>query len=232
MAEIEIKEIGAIGADFFRDLARSSERVADRLTALLEDEVDEAPAEVRSRWGRKVLRLEGLGLERGMTTREISTAIELNDEPNAEKVLSQLEKSGRVELVAGVSPKRWSLTREQRRNRILRVSRLVPSGRWTTYGDIAVAVSGNIRVARAVSRVAAKNPAFANPHRVLEKAGTIPEGWKDDEGRGPQECERRLAVEGIELVDGRAPRDLRVYHDELQALLIASEAAEDGERLP
>lgn len=60
-----------------------------------------------------------------------------------------------------------------------------------------------------------------------KKAGTIPAGWRDDEGRGPEECERRLAAEDVELVDGKAHVGLRVYHEELSALIEASEASED-----
>lgn len=214
-----------IWIDLLRDLARAADRAAVRLSSLEveEDEVDDV--EIRSRWGRKFMRLPGLGLERGLTTKAISTAAELNDEPNAEKVLVQLEKNEHLERVPGAAPKRWRLTREQRRNRILQVSRLVPEGQWTTYGDIAIAVSGSVNAARAVSRVAAKNPTFANPHRVLEKAGTIPAGWEDDDGKGPEECARRLETEGIRLKDGRAPSERRISHDELRLRLENSEAA-------
>jgi alkylated DNA nucleotide flippase Atl1 len=220
------QQLAAVWVDLLRDVGRASERAAERIAAVLDYDVEDLPATVRSRWGRKALRLEGLGTEQGMTTTEISAAVGLNDPPNTDKVLVQLEKDGRLELVPDSAPKHWRLSRDQRRNRILRASRLIPEGHWTSYGDIAVAVSGEIRAARAVSRVAAKNPAFANPHRVLEKAGTIPPGWKSDEGLGPEECERRLAVEGITLEDGRAPRELRILHDELQAKLAESEEAE------
>ncbi len=221
------REMGGIWADFFRDLARSAEHASTRISALL-DGTGEPEKSIRSVWGRKFLRLDALGLERGMTTRQISSASGIEDEPNAEKVLRQLEKAGLIEQVGGVSPKHWRLTRDQRRDRILRMSRLIPRGRWTTYGDFAVATSGNIRAARAVSRVAAKNPAFANPHRVLAKGGTIPDGWKDDEDRGPEECARRLEGEGLDLQAGRAPQGQRMYHDELRARLEESEAADDG----
>jgi hypothetical protein len=36
-------------------------------------------------------------------------------------------------------------------------------------------------------------------------------------------------VEDVRLVDGRAPAELRIHHEELSALLEASEAAEDGD---
>jgi alkylated DNA nucleotide flippase Atl1 len=213
------RELGGVVAELLHDISRATEAASMRMSALLDQDSGGPEPTVRSVWGRKFLRLAGLGLERGMTTREISSESGLEDEPNAEKVLAQLEKNGRIERVEGATPKRWRLTRDQRRNRILRASRLVPVGRWTSYGDVAIAVSGNIRAARAVSRVAAKDPAFANPHRVLEKAGTIPPGWRDDEDRGPEECEARLKRENIELIDGRAPRELRMSHDELRALL-------------
>lgn len=219
-------EVGAIWRDLFREMGRVAERAATRLDGLLEEEID-APA-IRSRWAKKVMRLEALGLERGMTTKEISTAVGLNDEPNAEKVLAQLVKGANAELVPNTSPKRWRLTLDQRRSRILLASRLVPMGRWSTYGDMAVAVYGNIQAARAVSRVAAKDPAFANPHRVLEKTGTIPAGWRDDEGHGPEECERRLRREEVPLLDGKAPEERRMYHEELRTLLEAAEADGDA----
>jgi alkylated DNA nucleotide flippase Atl1 len=218
------KEVSGIAADLLREVARSVELAATKL-ASLHDEGEEESS-IRSLWGKKFLRLGPLGLEQGMTTREVSSASAMNDEPNADKVLAQLAKQGSIELVPNSSPKRWRLTRDQRRNRILRASRLISKGQWTTYGDIAIAVSGNIRVARAVSRVAAKNPAFANPHRVLEKAGTIPSGWKSDDGKGPDECERRLTEEGVRLRDGKAPNEQRINHEELEALLIAREREE------
>jgi alkylated DNA nucleotide flippase Atl1 len=220
------REMAGLCADFMHDLSLAADRASTKISALFEDGEEESS--IRSTWGKKFLRLGPLGLEHGMTTREVSSASKMNDEPNADKVLAQLAKQGSIELVPNSSPKRWRLTRDQRRNRILRASRLVPEGRWSTYGDIAIAVSGNIRVARAVSRVAARNPAFANPHRVLEKAGTIPPGWKDDEGKGPEECERRLAAEGLQLVDGKAPSEHRVNHEELEALLVARETEESA----
>jgi alkylated DNA nucleotide flippase Atl1 len=218
------REVSGIAADLLREVARSVELAATKLTALYDEGEEESS--IRSLWGKKFLRLGPLGSERGMTTREVSAAAEMNDEPNADKVLGQLAKQGSIELVPHSSPKRWRLARDQRRNRILRASRLIREGEWTTYGDIAIAVSGNIRVARAVSRVAAKNPAFANPHRVLEKAGTIPPGWRSDDGKGPEVCESRLAAEGIRFVDGRAPAGQRINHEELEARLVAEELEE------
>ncbi len=227
MSDLDLnRELGSIWRDLLRDVSRVTERAATRLDGLLDEEPD-APA-IRSLWAKKILRLEALGHELGMTTKEISSAVGLDDEPNAEKVLAQLAKGGNAELVPDTSPKRWRLTLDQRRSRILLASRLVPEGRWTTYGDMGIAVYGHLRGARAVSRVAAKDPAFANPHRVLAQDGTIPGGWKDDEGQGPEECARRLAREGLELHDGRVPKEKRMYHEELEERLEAAEADRDA----
>jgi hypothetical protein len=96
-------------------------------------------------------------------------------------------------------------------------------GARIAHSQMFRATSGGVKNAPRASRSAGVST-FANPHQVLEKAGTIPKGWKDDEGGGPEECERRLEQEGVELVDGKAPRERRTYHDELHALLEASEA--------
>lgn len=226
--EVE-KETAAIWMGLLRDVARAADAAADRLAALTDEEVVEeieAPT-VRSTWGRKILRLPALGLEDGMTTKEISAHINHPDEANAHNVLVGLVKQGLVEQIEGTSPKRWRLTQKQRRDRILNSSRLIKDGYWVTYGDIAIAAFDKPKLARVVARVAAHNPAFAHPHRVLAKGGVIAAGWKDDEGNGPEECIRRLAADGIELEDGRAPESRRMHHDELKARLDAMDV--DGE---
>ena len=86
--------------------------------------------------------------------------------------------------------------------------------------DIAIAVGGNVRLARSVASVAAKNPTFANPHRVLLKGGVIAADWRDDDGKGPEECERRLRADGIDFdEDGTADQKARSGYEELQARL-------------
>jgi alkylated DNA nucleotide flippase Atl1 len=191
-------EVALIAIGWLRGIERASAEAAAGLAALLEEDVvDNAPA-LRGAWQRKIARLPGLALERGMTGGEVSRDAEY-DEANTYTVLAALEKTGLLEQVVGASPKRWRLTVQHRRDRILRASRVIHCGEWTTYGDIAVAVADNVRLARTVGRVAAKNPAFANPHRVLKQGGLIPPDWRDDDGQGPEECERRLRAEGIEF---------------------------------
>lgn len=67
--------------------------------------------------------------------------------------------------------------------------------------------------------MAAKNPAFSHPHRVLKSGGFVPDGWRDDEGRGPEECRRRLEAEGIRFADDAADHACFVGWEELRALL-------------
>jgi alkylated DNA nucleotide flippase Atl1 len=222
-------EVLGVFITFLRSVARATNTAADELVALVDAEQVEgvqAPT-IRSSWGRKFLRLPPLGLEDGMTTKEIAHQAGHPDEANAHNVLVALVKQNLVEELEGSAPKRWRLTQEQRRNRILKASRLIKDGHWVTYGDIAIAAFDNPKLARVVARVAAHNPAFANPHRVLGTGGVILEGWKDDEGNGPEECVRRLKADGIELVDGHAPEDRRMQYDELKGRLDAVDI--DGE---
>jgi alkylated DNA nucleotide flippase Atl1 len=78
----------------------------------------------------------------------------------------------------------------------------VPRGSWTTYGDFAIAVYDNWRMAITIGQVASKSPAFMSPHRVIWSGGTIKDTWLDDQGGGPEECRRRLADEGVTFPDG------------------------------
>jgi alkylated DNA nucleotide flippase Atl1 len=221
------REVTAIFMDALAGVAKIAQEASDRMAALLEQDTPadvtvDAPS-IRSAWGRKVLRLTGLGLEKGLTTKEISMQIGQNDDPNTATVLTTLEKQGLVEAVPGSSPKRWRLTIEQRRNRILRASRHIESGKWVTYGDIAVAIYGNKQMGRVVARVAAHNPAFANPHLVLTQGGHIAEGWHDDDGHGPEECKRRLEADGITVENMTADQSRHMHPDDLKAAIDADD---------
>jgi alkylated DNA nucleotide flippase Atl1 len=228
MAELATsnREIALIALNLFRGIERATAEAASSIAALLEEDVSEEAPAVKGVWQRKIARLPGLSVEHGMTAGEVAREVEY-DEANTYTVLAALEKSGLLELIPG-SPKRWRLAVKHRRDRILRASRVTRRGEWTTYGDVAIAVADNVRLARTVGRVAAKNAAFSNPHRVLNKGGVVPPEWKDDDGRGPEECERRLREENVPFEeDGRAAPSARIGWEEIKARLAELDDQDD-----
>jgi alkylated DNA nucleotide flippase Atl1 len=79
---------------------------------------------------------------------------------------------------------------------VLRLSRQIAEGEWTTYGDFSIAVYDSPRMALTVAQLAHRHPAFASPHRVVQSGGTVSPKWRDeDNDKGPEECVRRLTQE-------------------------------------
>jgi alkylated DNA nucleotide flippase Atl1 len=221
------QEIAAVAIGLLRRIERACAEAASGLAGIFEEDITDAAPAVRGAWQRKIARLPGLSLERGLTAGEVSREVTY-DEANTYTALGGLEKAGLLEQVPDASPKRWRLAVKHRRDKILAASRVIATGEWTTYGDIAIAVGGNVRLARSVASVAAKNPTFANPHRVLLKGGVIAPDWRDDDGKGPEECERRLRADGVDLdEDGIADPKARIGYEELQARL-AEHAVDDA----
>jgi alkylated DNA nucleotide flippase Atl1 len=98
--------------------------------------------------------------------------------------------------------------------RVAAVGRLVASGEWTTYGDIArVALGG--RAARIVGQIAARG-GIPNAHRVLLAGGRISPGF--DGGR-VEPCRHRLEAEGIRFEQDRADPSRRLTWLDLAARL-------------
>lgn len=213
-------------ARFHASLGRAHSEYANGLAALAGEDVDEAP-EPRGRVQRRVMGLPRLGWLEGMSAKQIAEALDY-DEANTYSAVKSLAAAGELEEVEGASPKRWRLALKHRRNRVLRLSRLVPNARWTTYGDFAIAVYDNVRMAVTVGRVAANNPAFSNPHRLLAAGGVVPDGWHDDEGRGPERCKELLAEEEVwDAGADHADPAARVGWEELKGLLERSEGEEE-----
>ena len=215
-----------IAIGLMRSIERATAEAGAALTGMLDEGAEESIPTVRGTWQKKIAPLAGFLLAQGLTAGEIAREIEY-DEANTYTVLASLEKSGLLKEIDGTSPKRWRLADKHRSDRILRASHLIEKGEWTTYGDLAVAVSGNVKRARSVARIASTNPAFANPHRVLNAGGKIHPDWHDDEGLGPEECERRLRKDGISFVDGKA-QGIRINYETIQERL----AAEDDPETP
>ncbi len=99
-----------------------------------------------------------------------------------------------------------------------RAARVIPRGLWTSYAEIAAAVTGTPRAARAVGRAAARSGDFPNAWRVIHADGTVPEGWGGG-GDAPARCRRRLQAEGVTFTNGRADPDKKLLAEEIQLLL-------------
>ena len=95
------------------------------------------------------------------------------------------------------------------------VARAIRRGEWTSYGDIAAAIHGTPRAARAVGRTTATSDDFPNAHRVLRADGSIAAGSGACADRGAPVRER-LEKEGVAFDRrGRAEAGARVEWDEL-----------------
>lgn len=163
-----------------------------------------------------------------MTSREVAAATN-GDEPNCHTALKALVTKGIVEVVEGSSPQQFRLAVSHRRNRVVRLSRLIEAGEWTTYGDFSIAVYDNVNMALPVARVAAHHPAFASPHRLLQAKGSVSEGWHDEQGNhDPEECKGRLREEHVwdDATDSAQP-DKRIGWEELQTRLAEDEASDE-----
>lgn len=219
---------GQAEARLHKRLAEAHDAYAHELSGIFgQADVAEGP-KLRGSVQRRIVGLAGMFTERGMSAGEVAGELDY-DEANSYGVLKSLTESGIAEEVEGSSPKRWRMEVKHRRDRILRLSRLIPEGRWTTYGEFSIAVYDSVKMAITVGRVAARNPAFAAPHHVLWSGGEIPDGWEDDEGQGPEECERRLEAEGIKVKDRHAERKKMLGWEELKDLLQADEETSDEE---
>jgi alkylated DNA nucleotide flippase Atl1 len=159
--------------------------------------------------------LEGAGAD-GLGAEAMARALG-EDPAGVERALRALVRAGLAEPVSEASPPRWRLAPSYRPNASLYAAMAahVRPGEWTTYGDLSVAVRGDVRGARAVGRAAAAMDGFPNAHRVLREGGRIAPAWVDGRGRGPEECRHRLRREGIRFLGERADPRRRVPWEEL-----------------
>jgi alkylated DNA nucleotide flippase Atl1 len=89
----------------------------------------------------------------------------------------------------------------------------IPEGRWTSYGDVAVAAGRNSSAARGVaSWVGSKGHRLENVHRVLNKDGEISPAWTPAGAGLPADASEVAALlsrEGVRITGGRADPDQR-----------------------
>lgn len=98
----------------------------------------------------------------------------------------------------------------------------VPEGRWTTYGEVALA-AGAPKGAQAIGMwLSRETDAAPNVWRVLNAKGEVSEGWKGTSANvpaTPHAARERLAQEGVVFAaDGRADKTQR---------WVASDAADE-----
>ncbi len=160
---------------------------------------------------QQILELPRLADEGGLKTAEIANLIDY-EVPNTHSTLQALERSGLVELVPGTAPQCWRLTPRYRTTSAVfkRVASRIRAGEWASYGDISIAIRNDTAAARAVGRVAATDPDFPHPERLLMDSGKVNPNWCDSEGRGPDHCRRLLEEQGITFVKDHASSSQRV----------------------
>ncbi len=92
------------------------------------------------------------------------------------------------------------MTPEQRR--ILRLADAIRAGDWwTTYSTMSLVVYGHELGRQTVGTTLRDHGDNKSAHRVLDKGGKVPKGWKGTDlhrlGGGPEECVARLRAEGL-----------------------------------
>jgi alkylated DNA nucleotide flippase Atl1 len=84
----------------------------------------------------------------------------------------------------------------------------VPTGMWTSYGDVAVAAGRSPNAAQGIAAwIGARGHQLSNVHRVLNASGQISPGWKPAGPGLPADAaqvEAKLRSEGIRFVRGHA----------------------------
>jgi alkylated DNA nucleotide flippase Atl1 len=213
---------------FHQAQARAHEEYATALAGLVEEvDAPKAPP-VRGSLQKRIVGIPALAEMRGVSSREVAEIVS-GDEPNCHTALKGLVEKGVVEVVERSSPQRFRLVVTHRRDRVLRMSRLISRGEWTTYGDFSIAVYDSPRMALTVARVAAHHPAFANPHRILQRGGTVSADWRDeDQGKGPEEAKRRLTdEEDWDVENDRAIPESALNWQQLRERLQAADSEED-----
>lgn len=160
---------------------------------------------------QQILELPNLGDEGGLKTAEIASLIDY-EIPNTHSTLQALERAGLVELVPRTTPQCWRLTPRYRTTSAVfrRIASRIRTSEWASYGDISIAIRNDTAAARAIGRIAATDPDFPHPERLLMDNGKVNPNWRDSEGRGPDHCQRLLEDQGIKFVNGHASGSQRV----------------------
>jgi alkylated DNA nucleotide flippase Atl1 len=203
---------------FLSQLAAAAQQLAADLQGVEEPVDPEAPL-VATLGRRQRAAYEAIVAANGsIATGQVATSIAY-DFSNTYMTLRRLEQLRLVEMVPGARPQRWKLRHHESEvsTRYRVGAAQVRKGEWATYGDISIAVRGDDKGAIAVGRLAATQPRFPNPHRILRAGGVIPRDWHIDDGGGPERCRELLAGEGVAFDrHGRADPARRVSWEEIR----------------
>lgn len=212
-------------ADLARDVGKALTAFADAIRPQnpeMEPEAGDLRGLGLGKRQQEIAELSGLNSDKGMRANRIASDIGY-DVANTHTALKALRERGVLEEVRSPTagePALWRLAPAYRgaSDPYLRMAGFIRSGEWTTYGDISIAVRGDMSSARAVGRAAATQRHFPAPHRVLSSRGRVPAAWKSHESTtpDPEECARRLESEGVAFDEkGRASRSHYVSWDTL-----------------
>lgn len=91
----------------------------------------------------------------------------------------------------------------------------IPSGRWTTYGDVATVIGSH---AVPVGTHLATCGQCPNAWRVLNAAGRVSPGFRWTDSTRTDSAADVLATEGVRFSAGAATRQARLLLDELRRL--------------
>lgn len=92
----------------------------------------------------------------------------------------------------------------------------IPTGRWTTYGELAAALASHPRGLGSHMRNCADCP---NPHRVLNGSGRVSEHFAWDDPNDTRDPKRMLISEGVVFVGDKADARQRLDSHGLRALV-------------
>lgn len=108
-----------------------------------------------------------------------------------------------VQMAGGVAMPKRSGSTTSLRDKVIKVAKQIPQGRWTTYGDIADMIrrSGHPAIAIGVGgQVGAGG--IPNDHRILNYKGKFPDG-------APASHVEKLRAEGVRFINGCADPEQR-----------------------
>lgn len=200
-------------AEVLEELHGALSRAAGRMAGWRE-ELRHVHRQPRNERQRSTVEIADLLTADGLEAQDVDDRLGCNDLPHTRRALRMLERYGVLEEVEVDAVARWRFTPRYRLDPIVRALASVPSGRWTTAEDVAIAVRGRLDFAPAASAVLRTSPVAPHWWRVAEAPRSLV-SWSETRSR--DEAERRLAAEGCLGADGTLERAAKVDWSSLVA---------------